>query len=218
MAPGWPGRAEQNQLPGPLLTWTCIGQKWVFCLAKALLFWSLWKQLGQYLKGYTHFLGWLLLCSPWLLMAKPLCVKNVLMLPYQLHHEKLCFCTCLAFLASFCCHHPSLWLWELCGTHRTICLDPAYIFSIYFCAYAGPRNSESSGFQILPREGAEYFAPESPNISGHFIILRSPASIRGLSLGHQWDETRVPSLEPTGVFAFLSNLPSPPYQRNLSEY
>lgn len=76
VAPDWPGGAEQLQLPGPLLPWTCRWQKWVFHRAKALLFWSLWKQLSQYLKAYTHFPGWFLLCSLLLLMGKPLAVAS----------------------------------------------------------------------------------------------------------------------------------------------
>lgn len=131
------GHGVQQQEPGLLddlveqgssSPWTpttlnfCEREKWAIWLFRAVLFWSFWKWLNSYPKRYTHFPGKCLLCPPLLLMATPLPVCGLLLaapyvgkirlLLHQLHYEKL-LCAHLAFLVLFCCHHTTLWVWEL---------------------------------------------------------------------------------------------------------
>lgn len=136
-----------------------------------------------------------------------LCVGHILMLISQLCYEELCFCACLAFLASLCYFVA---LGTLLDSYRTIFLDKPCRFSVYFCTCWTQESRDSYSLQIPPGDGAEYYALESPNISGHFIILHSDLS-QGAQLRIRF---RVPSQEPTDVFALLSNLPISLHQIN----
>lgn len=106
--------------------------------------------------------------------------------------------------------HYFVALGTLLHSYRTIFPDKPRRFSVYFCTCWTQESRDSDSLQIPPGDGAEYYALESPNISGHFIILHSDFSQRA-----QFRiRLRVPSQEPTDVFALLSNLPISLHQIN----
>lgn len=110
--------------------------------------------------------------------------------------------------------HCFVALGTLLDSFWTICLDKPCRFSVYFCTCWTQESRDSYSLQIPPGDGAEYHALESPNISGHFIILHSDLSQRA-----QFRiRLRVPSQEPTDVFALLSNLPISLHQINPFEF
>lgn len=110
--------------------------------------------------------------------------------------------------------HHFVALGTLWNSYWTICLDMPGRFSVYFCACWTQESRDSSSSQSPPGHGADYYSLESPHISGHFIILPSD-----LSQGAQFRiGFRVPSQEPTDIFAFFPNLPTPLHQINPSEF
>lgn len=110
--------------------------------------------------------------------------------------------------------HYFVALGTLLDSYRTICLDKPCRFSVYFCTCWTQESRDSYSLQIPPGDGAEYYALESPNISGHFIILHSDLSQKA-----QFRiRLRVPSQELIDVFALLSNLPISLHQINPFEF
>lgn len=108
--------------------------------------------------------------------------------------------------------HHSAATTPLCGFGNSVGLLsdhlPRHTMQIFFLLLCilTQESGDSDSSQIPPGEGTKYYALESPNIPGRFIIPPSDQSA--------WLRLRLKgsSQEPTDVFAFLSDLPTPSHR------